>query len=35
MPPVGFELTIAAGERPQTFTLDRAVSGTGAFTLLC
>jgi len=24
MPPVGFELTISAGERPQTYTLDRA-----------
>jgi hypothetical protein len=29
MPPVGFELTISAGERPQTDTLDRAASGTG------
>ena len=24
MPPVGFESTISAGERPQTFALDRA-----------
>jgi len=29
MPPVGFELTISAGERPHTYTLDRAVTGTG------
>ena len=29
MPPVGFELTISAGERPQTKALDRAVTGTG------
>jgi hypothetical protein len=24
MPPVGFERTISAGERPQTYALDRA-----------
>ena len=29
MPPVGFELTISAGERPRTYTLDRAATGTG------
>jgi len=29
MPPVGFELTISAGERLQTCTLDRATTGTG------
>ena len=29
MPPVGFEPTIPAGERPQTYTLDRAATGTG------
>ena len=29
MPPVGFEPTLSAGERPQTFTLDRAVIGIG------
>jgi len=29
MPPVGFEPEISAGERPQTYTLDRAVAGTG------
>jgi len=30
MPPVGFELTISAGEQPQTYALDRAATGTGA-----
>ena len=29
MHPVGFEPTISAGERPQTYALDRAASGTG------
>ena len=29
MPPVGFETTISAGERPQTYVLDRAATGTG------
>jgi len=29
MPPVGFEPTISAGERPQTYALDRALTGTG------
>jgi hypothetical protein len=35
MLPVGFETTISADERPQTYTLDRAASETGytAFTL--
>ena len=28
MPPVGFEPTIWAGERPQTHALDRAATGT-------
>ena len=28
MAPVGFEPTISAGERPQTYTLDRAATGT-------
>jgi hypothetical protein len=28
MPPVGFEFTISAGERPQTDALDRAATGT-------
>jgi len=27
--PVGFEATISAGELPQTYTLDRAATGTG------
>jgi hypothetical protein len=30
MPPVGFESTISAGERPQTYVLDRAAAGTGS-----
>ena len=29
MPPVGFEPTISAGERPQTHALHRAATGTG------
>ena len=29
IPPVGFEPTILAGERPQTYALDRAATGTG------
>jgi len=29
MPPVGFELTIPAGERLQTYALDRADTETG------
>jgi hypothetical protein len=28
---VGFEPTISAGERPQTYALDRAASGTGQY----
>ena len=28
-PPVGFEPTISAGERPQTYALDRAATETG------
>jgi hypothetical protein len=27
MPPVGFEPTVPAGERPQTYALDRAAIG--------
>jgi hypothetical protein len=27
--PARFELTISIGERPQTYPLDRAVTGTG------
>jgi len=34
MPPVGFELTSSAGERPQTYALDRAATGTGITPLL-
>ena len=33
MPPVGFEPTISAGERPQTHALDRAATGTGTLRL--
>ena len=29
MPSVGFEPTTSAGERPQTYALDRAAAGTG------
>jgi len=29
MAPVGFEPTISAGERPQTYALDGAATGTG------
>ena len=29
MPPVGFEATISAGERPKTYALDRGATGTG------
>ena len=29
MPPAGFEPTILACERPQTYALDRAATGTG------
>jgi len=29
MLPVGFEPTISADERPQTYALDRAATGTG------
>ena len=29
MPPVGFEPTISAGERPHTYALDRAATGAG------
>jgi hypothetical protein len=31
MPPVGLEPTISAGERPQTYVLYRAATGTGIF----
>jgi hypothetical protein len=29
--PVGFEPMNSAGERPQAYALDRAVTGTGTF----
>jgi len=29
MTPMGFEPTISAGERPQTYALDRAATGIG------
>ena len=31
---MGFEPTISAGERPQTYTLDRAATGTGLSKIL-
>ena len=31
MPPVGFEPTISAGERPKTYALDRAATGAGNY----
>ena len=34
MPPVEFEPTISAGERPQTYALDRAAAGTGKLCIL-
>jgi len=34
MPPVGFEPTISAGERPQTYALDRASTGNGSKEIL-
>jgi len=34
MLPVGFEPTISARERPQTYALERAATGTGTFTEL-
>ena len=33
MPLVEFEPTIAAGERSQTYALDRAATGTGSYIL--
>ena len=35
MLPVGFEPTISAGERPQTYALDRATTGTGIWSITC
>ena len=34
MPPVGFEPTISAGDRPQTYALDRAATGISHITTL-
>ena len=34
MPPVGFEPTISAGERPKTYALDRAATGTGEWMIV-
>jgi hypothetical protein len=34
MPPVEFEPTILAGERPQTHALDRAATGIGKYKAL-
>jgi len=34
MPPVGFEPTISADERPQTYALDRAAIRIGGLCLL-
>ena len=34
MPPVGFEPTIPAGERPQTYVLDRADTRTGLIIII-
>ena len=34
MPLVGFEPTISAGEQPQTYAVDRAATGTGAYTVI-
>ena len=33
MPPVVFEPAISKSERPQTYSLDRAASGTGTVKL--
>jgi len=35
MPPVGFEPTISAGERPQTYALDRVATGTDNYPVCC
>ena len=34
MPPVGFEPTVSAGERPKTYALDRAANGTGQYAMV-
>jgi len=35
MPPVGFEPTISAGERPQIYALDRAANGSSFMFITC
>ena len=35
MLPVGFEPTLSEGERPQTYVLDRAATGTGLLFIYC
>ena len=35
MPRLGFEPTISAGERPKTYALDRAATGTGVLGITC
>jgi len=34
MQPVGFEPTVSAGERPQTYALDGAATGTSTFMII-
>ena len=34
MPPVGFEPTVSVGERPQTYALDCAATGTGIMSII-
>ena len=34
MTPAGFEPTVSADKRPQTYALDRAAAGTGGITFL-
>ena len=31
---VGFETTVSIGQRPQTYALDRAATGTGTLRLM-
>jgi len=35
VPPVGFEPTISAGERPKTYALDRTATRIGIYTCVC
>jgi len=34
MTPAGFEPTISAGKRPQTYALDRAATGIGNYVII-